>query len=66
MKIYTRLKNPLRTKRFQLYYQYDKLICRTGAKGKIRNKKKARIYQIMAKVISGFYGRSTRKQFSTL
>jgi hypothetical protein len=63
VKIYSRLKNPLRTKRFSLYKSYDKLICRFGTKGKFNLKKKSRAYQIITKIFSPFYGGLTHKQF---
>lgn len=63
VKIYSRFKNPLRTKRFYLYKRYDKLICRSGTKGKFNIKKKARAYQIITKILSPFYGGLTHKQF---
>ena len=63
VKIYSRLKNPLRTKRFFLYKSYDKLICRFGTKGKFNLKKKSRAYQIITKNVSPFYGGLTHKQF---
>lgn len=66
MKIYTRLKNPLQTKRFRLYQQYEKLVYNTWVQGRSKPKKIARTYQIMTKIVSAFYGQLKQKQLKKI
>lgn len=66
MKVYTRLKNPQQTKKFRLYQHYDKLIYNSWVQGRSKRKKIARTYQIMAKIVSAFYGHLKQKQMKKI
>lgn len=66
MKLYTRIRGPMQTKRFRLYQQYEKLVYNPWMKGKLKTKKMARTYQIVGKIVSTFYGRLNRRQFQKI